>query len=191
MGSEQVKFRNLDTPDATSASQIHKEMPPRTECSDHGNQHPNPSKSCMHCAHANGRIHLNIPDDEGRRCTESNVKGCKRENSGKPYLNGMKQEKKIEFDLVPQPDPHFSRGSYLAGQNSVYDVRAFSSSFYSHIGPVADSLSRMTSLAMPSDATILVDPTAPQRGYLDRSMGFTPGPHLNYSLQNSAGWIDE
>ncbi|KAL6194365.1 hypothetical protein ACLB2K_035449 [Fragaria x ananassa] len=191
MGSERVKFGNLDTPDATSVSQIHKEMPPRTECGDHGNQHPNPSKSCMYCAHANGRIHLNIPDDEGRRCTESNVKGCNRENSGKPYLNGMKQEKKTEFDLVPQPDLHFSRGSYLAGQNSVYDVRAFSSSFYSHIGPVADSLFSMKSLAMPSDATILVDPTAPQRGYLNRSMGFAPGPHLNYSLQNSAGWIDE
>ncbi|KAM5554086.1 protein ENHANCED DOWNY MILDEW 2-like [Rosa sericea] len=214
MESEQVKLGNLDTPDANTASEIHKEMPPHTECGDDGNQHPDPSKSRMHCAPANGRVQFKIPDDAGRKCTTSNdeprssvtnptsgnEKGCKRENSGKPYSNGTKQKQKLrtEFDRVPpacikgKQDPIFSRGFDLAGQNSVHDhIRTFSSTFYSHIGHVADLLSSTNGLAMPSDATKLVGPRAPQPGYLDRCMGFAPGPQLNYSLQNSAGWIDE
>lgn len=206
MESEQVKLGNPDTTDADTASQIHKEMPPHTECGDNGNL----SRMCY--ATANGGSQINIPDDAGRRCITSkdephssvtnpgsgNENGCKRESSGKPYSNGMEQKLRTEFDIVAQAcinrkrDPHFSRGNDLVGRDSVYDyIRTFSSTFYSHIGTVADSLSSIKGLAMPSDASKLDDPRAPQPNYLDRCMGFASGPHLNYSLQNSAGWLDE
>lgn len=206
MESEQVKLGNPDTTDADTAVQIHKEMPPHTECGDDGN------KSCMCYATANGGSQVNIPDDAGRRCITSNdephssvtnpgsgnEKGCKRESSGKPYSNGMEQRLRTEFDIVAQAcinrkrDPHFSIGNDLIGQDSVYDhIRTFSSTFYSYIGTVADSLSSLKGLAMPSDASKLDDPRAPQPNYLDRCIGFASGPHPNYSLQNSAGWLDE
>ncbi|XP_050375282.1 uncharacterized protein LOC126792847 [Argentina anserina] len=188
MESEQVKLGNLDTPDANTAIKI---------CGNDGYQHPNTRKSCLHCVPANGQIQSNIPDNAGRRCTMSkdepcsrftscgsgNEKGYNRENYGRPYLIGTKQ--KTEFDIAcirGKQNPVFSSND-LAGQNSISNHnRTLSSTFYSHIGPVVVSLANINRLAMSPDATKLVDPTA---------LGFAPGPHLNFSLQNSAGWFDE
>ncbi|BFG29715.1 hypothetical protein CerSpe_159880 [Prunus speciosa] len=94
----------------------------------------------------------------------------------------------------------------LVSQDSVYDrIGLQSSTTCGHQGLAADSFSGMKPLSMVPYApqrdksncsmpTALVNSYGPgerKPGYLGNPLGFAPGPHQNYSVHNSAGWLDE
>ncbi|BBH02072.1 ENHANCED DOWNY MILDEW 2 [Prunus dulcis] len=77
-------------------------------------------------------------------------------------------------------------GSCSQGQDSVYDRIGLRSSTCGHQGLAAESFSGMKPLSM-----VPYGPGERKPGYLGNPLGFAPGPHQNYSVHNSAGWLDE
>ncbi|CAN6557766.1 unnamed protein product [Malus baccata var. baccata] len=180
--------------DGNNIDEICKEILPRIQPAEKGDQHSEPgnSGSSMQFGTTYGGTKFNIADV----CSQIRLYG--------------------------QQDFDSSRSNYLVGQDSVSgQIGSYSSTdSHSHPGPAAELSYRMNTSVMQRYAPRLdelnhtrmgrlgsepaigyqphmsssngtYDPRAPRPGQHGGSMGFAPGPHQSYSNQNSAGWLNE